>query len=144
MQATVNEALAADAQKAKLLLLFCSLGLALFILDLASGVWLWNYVNEYRVTLPAYDRFLGELRAAGPEALVDLAMSAHAGWEACEQARGGIVETVVHITLIASFIGLVLFSVCALLAYLLHQDLVRRPGGQLEPLPPDNVDDTWE
>jgi hypothetical protein len=44
----------------------------------------------------------------------------------------------------ASFIGLALFSLCFLLALLLHRSLSRLPGGHSEPLPPDNVDDTWK
>jgi hypothetical protein len=44
----------------------------------------------------------------------------------------------------ASFIGLVLFALCFMLALLLHNSLSRRPGGQTGPLSPDNVDDTWK
>lgn len=68
----------------------------------------------------------------------------HAGWEAAEEARSGIQETVVHITIAASFVGLVLFTLCFLLATLLHQELARKPGGRPEPLPPDNVDNIWK
>jgi hypothetical protein len=134
---------AVDAQRAKLLALFCALGLAIFILELGAGVWLWHYVGQYKLTLPGFDSLLGELRSADGTALVDIALKTREGWAACEEARGGTLETVVHIAMTASFVGLALFSLCFLLALLLHRSLSRRPGGQSEPLPPDNVDDTW-
>ena len=134
---------AVDAQRAKLLALFCALGLAMFTLELGAGVWLWHYVGQYKLTLPGFDSLLGELRSADGTALVDIALKTREGWAACEEARGGTLETVVHIAMTASFVGLALFSLCFLLALLLHRSLARRPGGQSEPLPPDNVDDTW-
>jgi hypothetical protein len=132
-----------DSQKPKLLMMFCALGLAMCILDLGAGVWLWKYVGSYEAKLPSYDRFLGEVREAGPKGLADIAFAAHAGWEACEEARTGVQETVVHITIAASFVGLALFTLCFLLAFLMYQELVRLPGGRPAPLPPDNVDDIW-
>ena len=135
---------AVDAQRAKLLALFCALGLAMFMLELGAGVWLWHYVGQYKLTLPGFDSLLGELRSADGTALVDIALKTREGWAACEEARGGTLETVVHIAMTASFVGLALFSLCFVLALLLHRSLSRRPGGQSEPLPPDNVDDTWK
>jgi hypothetical protein len=135
---------AVDAQRAKLLALFCALGLAMFVLDLGAGVWLWHYIGQYKLTLPGFDRLLGELRSADGTALIDIALRTREGWAACEEARDGTLETVVHIAMTASFIGLSLFSLCFLLALLLHRSLSRLPGGKSEPLTPDNVDDTWK
>ena len=135
---------AVDAQRAKLLALFCALGLAMFLLDFGAGVWLWHYTAQYKLTLPAFDRLLGELRSAEGTALIDIALRTREGWAACEEARGGTLETVVNIAMTASFVGLALFSLCFLLALLLHRSLSRLPGGKSEPLPPDNVDDTWK
>jgi hypothetical protein len=115
----------------------------MFLLDLGAGVWLWHYTGQYKVTLPGFDRLLGELRSADDAALVDIALKTREGWAACEEARGGTIETLVHIAMTASFIGLALFSVCFLIALLLHRSLARRPGGTSEPLAPDNVDETW-
>lgn len=144
MQLEANEAPVADSQKAKLLMMFCALGLAVFLLDLAVGAWLWKYTGDYHARPPAYDRILADIRSADPQGLADIALAMHAGWEAAEEARSGVQETVVHITIAASFVGLVLFTLCFLLALLLHQELVRRPGGRPEPLPPENVDNIWK
>lgn len=143
MQVVTDSPAAVDAQRAKLLALFCALGLAMFVLDLGAGVWLWHYMGQYKLILPGFDRLLGELRSAQGTALIDIALRTREGWAACEEARGGTIETLVHIAMTASFIGLALFSLCFLLALLLHRSLSRLPGGQSEPLPPDNVDDTW-
>jgi hypothetical protein len=144
VQGAMDSAAAVDAQRAKLLALFCALGLAMFLLDLGAGVWLWHYMGQYKLTLPGFDRLLAELRSAqGPE-LIDIALRTREGWAACEEARGGTIETVVHIAMTASFIGLALFSLCFLLAVLLHRSLSRFPGGKSAPLPPDDVDDTWK
>lgn len=132
-----------DARRAKLLMMFCALGCALFLLDLAAGVWLWKYVREYSNVMPAYDRFLSDVRLADPQALADIAFKTQAGWEACEEVRIGVQETVVHITIAASFVGLVLFTLCFLLGFLLHRNLLRLPGGSPVPIPPDDVDGTW-
>jgi hypothetical protein len=132
-----------DSQKPKLLMMFCALGLAMCLLDLGAGIWMWKYVGDYAGKLPSYDRFLGEVREAGPKGLADIAFATHAGWEACEEARTGIQETVVHITIAASFVGLALFTLCFLLAFLMYQELVRLPGGRPAPIPPDDVDETW-
>jgi len=140
----MDSASAVDAQRAKLLALFCALGLVMFLLDLGAGVWLWHYMGQYKLTLPGFERLLGELRFAEGAALIDIALKTREGWAACEEARSGILETVVHIAMTASFIGLALFSLCFLLALLLHRSLSRRPGGKSDPLPPDNVDDTWK
>lgn len=133
-----------DSQKAKLLLMFCALGFAVFLLDLAAGAWLWKYVKDYKSAPPAYDKVLAEIRNADPQAVADIALAMHAGWEASEQARSGAQETVVHITIAASFVGLVLFTLCFLLAFLLHQELLRQPGGRPQPMLPDNVDNIWK
>jgi hypothetical protein len=139
-----NGAAGIDAQRAKLLALFCALGLAMFLLDLGAGVWLWHYMGQYKVTLPGFDGLLAELRSAERTGLIDMALKTREGWAACEEARGGTIETVVHLAMAASFIGLALFTLCFLLALLLHRSLVRLPGGKAEPLPPDNVDETWK
>lgn len=144
MQADARGTPQGDSQKAKLLMMFCALGLTVFLLDLAAGAWLWKYVGDYRSSPPTYDRLLADVRHADPQGVADIAFAMHAGWEASEEARGGIQETVVHITIAASFVGLVLFTLCFLLAFLLHQELVRKPGGRAEPMPPDNVDDIWK
>jgi len=134
---------AVDAQRAKLLALFCVLGLSMFVLDLGAAVWLWHYVQQYNVTPPGFDSLLHELRAADAPAVIDIAMKTREGWAACEEARGGPLGTVVHIAMTASFVGLVLFALCLLLALLMHRSLSRQPGGQTQPLPPDDVDQTW-
>ena len=144
MQEGVECQAAVDAQRAKLLALFCALGLAMFLLDLGAGIWLWHYTGQYQLTLPGFDRLLGQLRSADASALIDIALRTREGWAACEEARGGTIETLVHIAMTASFIGLALFSVCLLLALLLHRSLASLPGGTSAPLPPDNVDDTWK
>ena len=92
---------AADSQKAKLLMMFCALGFAVFLLDLAAGAWLWKYTGDYRARPPAYDRILADVRSADPQGLADIALAMHAGWEAAEEARSGVQETVVHITIAA-------------------------------------------
>ena len=139
----VDAAPAIDAQRAKLLALFCALGLVMFLFDLGAGVWLWHYMGQYKLVLPGFERLLGELRSADTNALIDIAIRTREGWAACEEARGGTIDTVVHIAMMASFLGLVLFFVCFVLALLLHRSLSRQPGGQVTPLPPDNVDETW-
>jgi len=135
---------AVDAQRAKLLALFCALGLGMFLIDLGAGIWLWHYMGQYKLILPGFDRLLGELRSADAAGAIDLALRTREGWAACEEARGGTIETLVHIAMTASFIGLALFAVCFLLALLLHRSLSRLPGGKLDPMPPDNVDETWK
>ncbi|MEO8156511.1 MAG: hypothetical protein ABI648_01855 [Betaproteobacteria bacterium] len=140
----VDASAALDAQRAKLLALFCALGLAMFMLDLGAGIWLWHYMGQYQPTLPRFDSLLADLRSADTAALVDIAMKTREGWAACEEARGGTIETLVHIAMAASFIGLALFGLCFILALLLHNNLSRQPGGQSEPLAPDDVDDTWK
>ena len=144
MQVVMDTTTAVDAQRAKLLALFCALGLAMFVLDLGAGVWLWHYMGQYKFTLPGFDRLLGELRSVEGTALIDIALRTREGWAACEEARGGTINTLVHIVMTASFVGLALFSLCFLLALQLHRSLSRQPGGKSEPLPPDNVDDTWK
>jgi len=144
MQPGLTGSAVADSQKSKLLMMFCALGFAVFLLDLGAGAWLWKYVKDYRSAPPSYDKVLAEIRGADPQGVADIALAMHAGWEASEEARSGVQETVVHITIAASFIGLVLFTLCFLLAFLLHQELVRLPGGRPEPMPPDNVDNIWK
>jgi hypothetical protein len=140
----LDPAAAADAQRAKLLALFCALGLAMSVFDLGAGVWLWHYMGQYKLTLPGFEGLLGELRTADAAALIDIALKTREGWAACEEAREGTIETLVHIAVTASFIGLALFSLCFLLALLLYRSLFRRPGGRAEPLPQDDVDETWK
>jgi hypothetical protein len=142
MNAVVQQA-PADSRKAKLVMLFCALGLAMCLLDLGAGVWLWKYAGGYQGNLPTYDRFLADVRAASCGDLAEIALSTHAGWEACEQMRAGVQETVVHIVLAASFVGVALFSLCFLLAFVLHRELVAAQGGEPEPIAPDDVDGTW-
>jgi hypothetical protein len=133
-----------DSRKAKLLMMFCALGFTVFLLDLSAGAWLWKYVKDYNSAPPTYDKVLAEIRNADPQDMADIALAMHAGWEASEQARSGAQETVVHITIAASFVGLVLFTLCFLLAFLLHQELLRQPGGRPQPMLPDNVDNIWK
>lgn len=143
MAAVENADWSGEARRAKLVILFCALGFAIFLLDLAAGVWLWAYTRGYANELPTYDRFLADMRAANPQGLADIAFLAHAGWEACEKVRAGVQETVVHMTMAASFVGLVLFSLCFGLGFQVYRALLRLPGGTPEPLPPDDVDQTW-
>lgn len=105
---------------------------------------MWKYAKDYDSAPPSYDKVLAEIRNADRQVAADLALAMHAGWEVSEEARSGAQETVVHITIAASFVGLVLFTLCFLLAFLLYQELLRQPGGRPEPLPPDNVDDIWK
>jgi hypothetical protein len=132
-----------DSQKAKLLMMFCALGLSVFLLDAVAGAWLWKYDGGSRVGPPTFDRVLADVRRSDPQGVADIALAMHAGWEASEEARSGVQETIVHITVAASFVGVVLFTLCFLLAFLLYRELVRKPGSRAEPMPPDNVDDTW-
>ena len=134
---------AINAQRAKLLALFCALGWAMFMLDLGAGFWLWHYTGQYKFTLPGFEHLLGELRSAPGSSIIDIALRTREGWAACEEARGGIIETLVHIAMTASFIGLALFSVCFVLALLLYRSLSQFPDGKIEPLAPDDVDETW-
>lgn len=143
MRAQRHPEAAVNAQRAKLLALFCALGLAMFMLDLGAGFWLWHYTGQYRLILPGFENLLGELRSVQGPAMIDIALRTREGWAACEEARGGTIETLVHIAMTASFIGLALFSVCFALALLLHRSLSRLPGGRAQPLAPDDVDDTW-
>ncbi|HEX7953978.1 MAG TPA: hypothetical protein VF523_12990, partial [Burkholderiales bacterium] len=92
MAVTMEAPAAIDAQRAKLLALFCALGLAMFLLDLGAGVWLWHYMGQYQLTLPRFDNLLANLRSAEPAALVDIALRTREGWAACEEARGGTIE----------------------------------------------------
>ena len=133
-----------DSQKAKLLMMFCALGLTVFLLDAAAGAWLWKYDGGSRVGPPTFDRVLADVRRSDPQGLADIALAMHAGWEASEEARSGVQETIVHITVAASFVGVALFTLCFLLAFLLYRELVRKPGSRAEPMPPDNVDNIWK
>jgi hypothetical protein len=134
---------AVNAQRAKLLALFCALGWAMFMLDLGAGFWLWHYTGQYKFTLPGFEHLLTELRSAQGSSIIDIALRTREGWAACEEARGGVIETLVHIAMTASFIGLALFSVCFLLALLLYRSLSQLPDGKVEPFAPDDVDETW-
>ena len=135
---------ALDTQRSKLMVLFCALGFIVFVLNLAAGAWLWHYTRQYQQSLPGFERLLGDLRTAQAPAQIDIALKTREGWAACEEARAGTLDTVVHIAMSASFIGLALFSLCFMLALLMHRSLALRAGGRPEPLPPDNVDDTWK
>jgi len=115
----------------------------MFMLDLGAGFWLWHYTGLYKFTLPGFEHLLGELRSAQGSSIIDIALRTREGWAACEEARGGIIETLVHIAMTASFIGLALFSVCFVLALLLYRSLSQLPDGTVEPLAPDDVDETW-
>jgi hypothetical protein len=115
----------------------------MFMLDLGAGFWLWHYTGQYKFTLPGFEHLLSELRSAPGSSIIDIALRTREGWAACEEARGGIIETLVHIAMTASFIGLALFSVCFVLALLLYRSLSQLPDGKPEPLAPDDVDETW-
>jgi hypothetical protein len=52
VNAVTETGYAADAQRAKLLALFCALGLAMFLIDLGAGIWLWHYMGQYKPILP--------------------------------------------------------------------------------------------
>ena len=103
---------------------------------IGAGVWLWHYMVQYKLTLPGFDQLLGALRSADEKALIDIALRTREGWAACEESRGGTLETVVHIAMTASFVGLALFSLCFLLALLLHRSLSHLPGGRFRAVAP--------
>jgi hypothetical protein len=135
---------AIDAQRAKLIVMFCALGLAMFVLDMGAGVWLWQYLGRTAVAVPAFDTLLNQLRTADPAALVDIGMKLREEWAACEEMRGGSLGTVVHVALAASFVGLALFTLCLMLSLLLYRSLAARPDSRTVPLPPDDVDNVWK
>ncbi len=138
-----DSATAVDAQRAKLMAMFCALGLSMFLLDLGAGFWLWRYLREYSVSVPDFDALLAQLRAADGRAIVDIGMSMRESWAACEESRSGALGTIVHVALAASFVGLALFSLCLAMSLLLYRSLASRPDSRTVPLPPDDVDDTW-
>ncbi len=143
MQIVADSQAAVDAQRAKLMAMFCALGLSMFLLDLGAGFWLWRYMQDYAVSVPAFDTLLTQLRSVDGATLVDMGMKMREGWAACEEARSGALGTVVHVALAASFVGLALFSLCLMLSLLLYRSLARHPDSRTVPLPPDDVDDTW-
>lgn len=143
MQVVVDIQAAIDAQRAKLMAMFCGLGLSMFALDLGAGFWLWHYLREYAASVPAFDTLLTQLRSANASAAVDIGMSLREGWAACEELRDGAIGTILHVALAASFVGLVLFGLCMMLSLLLYRSLAGRPGSNALPLPPDDVDGTW-
>ncbi|HVY07340.1 MAG TPA: hypothetical protein VHB46_15310 [Burkholderiales bacterium] len=143
MEIVADSQVAVDAQRAKLMAMFCALGLLMFLLDMGAGFWLWTYMREYTAAAPAFDSLLSQLRSADATTLVDIGMKVREGWAACEEARGGALGTILHVALAASFVGLALFSLCLMLSLLLYRSLAAQPGSRVSPLPPDNVDDTW-
>ncbi|HEX4986934.1 MAG TPA: hypothetical protein VFV71_12800 [Burkholderiales bacterium] len=134
---------ATDAQRAKLMAMFCALGLSMFVLDVGAGLWLWHYLREVTVSVPDFDVLLSQLRAADPKSVVDLGMGMRESWAACEEARAGVLGTILHAALAASFVGLALFGLCLVLSLLLYRSLSGRPDGRVAPLLPDDVDGTW-
>lgn len=144
MDIVVDTQAAIDAQRAKLIVMFCALGLAMFVLDMGAGVWLWQYLGRTAVAVPAFDTLLAQLRASDPATLVDMGMKLRDGWAASEEMRGGSLGTVVHVALAASFVGIALFSLCLMLSLLLYRSLATRPDSRTVPLPPDDVDNVWK
>ncbi|MEO8003927.1 MAG: hypothetical protein ABI771_03405 [Betaproteobacteria bacterium] len=144
MEIIADTQAAIDAQRAKLIAMFCALGLAMFLLDLGAGFWLWQYLRHYTAVVPEFDALLAQLRASDPATLVDIGMKLRDGWAACEEIRGGSLGTVVHVALAASFVGLALFTLCLMLSLLLYRSLAARPDSRTVPLPPDNVDNIWK
>lgn len=144
MDIVVDTQAAIDAQRAKLIAMFCALGLAMFVLDMGAGVWLWQYLGRTAVAVPAFDTLLAQLRASDPATLVDMGMKLRDGWAASEEMRGGSLGTVVHVALAASFVGIALFSLCLMLSLLLYRSLATRPDSRTVPLPPDDVDNVWK
>ena len=143
MDIVADSQTAVDAQRAKLMAMFCALGLSMFLLDLGAGLWLWKYMKEYTAVAPEFDSLLSQLRSANAATAVDIGMKLREGWAACEEARGGAVGTILHVALAASSVGLVLFTLCFTLSLLLYRSLASRPDSKTVPMAPDNVDDTW-
>ncbi len=135
---------ATDRQKAKLVLLFSTLGLVGFLLNLLAGIGLWGYAGSRAVEPPTYDRFVGVLRDTGPAALPEFATRLFEQWSACETTRGGMTEVAIHALITASIVAIALFVLCLVLSAQLYQRLTQALGPQPPPQPPEAIDDTWK
>jgi hypothetical protein len=133
----------ADRQKAKLVMLFCALGLVGFLLNAAAAVALWGYSSSQNVPIPTYDRFVNELHATEPAKVPELARRIFERWSACEATRSGMSDVAVHGLASMSVVGLALFALCFILSLQLYHKLNRLLGGSQVPQPPDPVDDNW-
>ncbi|HZP93532.1 MAG TPA: hypothetical protein VFB20_11720 [Burkholderiales bacterium] len=134
---------AADRQKAKLAVLFSTLGLLGFMLNIVAGFWLWTYAASKRADIPAYDRFVAELHVADAAALPRLATSMFEKWSACESSRRGMTEVALHAVTASSFVAIALFALVLLLSVQLYRKLDAIVGSHDAPQPPEPVDDTW-
>lgn len=137
------QATAADRQRAKLAILFCTLGLLGFVLNIIAGFWLWTYAASKRVEVPTYDVFVAQLHVTDVPALQRLATSVYEKWSVCESSAGGGSEAALHALTASSVVAIALFALCLLLSVQLYRKLDAIVGVQEAPQPPEPVDDTW-
>jgi hypothetical protein len=135
---------AADCQKAKLALLFSTLGVAGFLLTLVAGVGLWGHAASKAVVVPTYDRFVDELRATAPERLPGLTSTVFEKWSACEATRKGMTEVAIHALVTSSIVAIALFTLCLALNIQVYRRLDAMVDSREPPQPPDSVDETWK
>ena len=135
---------AADCQKAKLAMLFSTLGLLGFLLTLLAGFGLWDYAGSREIAPPTYDRFIGEMRATGSAGLPALATSLFEHWSACETTRGGMTGVAIHAMISSSLVAMALFGLCLVMCTQLYMRLRKMVAIDDTPQPPDPVDETWK
>lgn len=140
----MNAITAADCQKAKLAMLFSTLGMLGFVLTLLAGFGLWNYAGSREITPPTYDRFIGEMRATGSAEMPILAKNMFEHWSACETTRGGMTGVAIHAMISSSLVAMALFSLCLVMSAQLYVRLRRVVAAEDAPQPPDPVDETWK
>jgi hypothetical protein len=135
---------AADRQKAKLALLFSTLGAVGFLLTLIAGFGLWGHAASKAVVVPTYDRFVGELRATAPARLPELTTVIFEKWSACESTRKGMTEVAIHALITSSIVAIALFTLCLILNVQVYRRLDALANSHEPPQPPEPVDATWK
>ena len=140
----MNAITAADRQKAKLALLFSTLGVAGFLLTLVAGIGLWGHAASRTIVVPTYDRFVAELRATAPERLPGLTSAVFEKWSACEATRKGMTEVAIHALITSSIVAIALFTLCLVLNIQIYRRLDALADSREPPQPPEPVDETWK
>lgn len=135
---------AADRQKAKLAILFSTLGVVGFLLNLLAGFGLWGYASSKAIPLPTYDRFVGQLRVTDNAGMPVLAKQMFENWSTCETTRGGMTEVAIHAMVTSSIVAIALFTLCLVLCAQLYARLNRVVGPEAPPQPPESVNETWK
>ncbi|HWQ39536.1 MAG TPA: hypothetical protein VNM24_13195 [Burkholderiales bacterium] len=134
---------AADRQKAKLAMLFGTLGVVGFLLVLFAGFGLWGHARSRDVPVPTYDRFVGELQATAPGHIPQLTRAIFEKWSACETTRRGMASVAIHALISSSLVAIALFTLCLVLNVQLYRRLSALASAAEPPQPPERVDDTW-